>query len=268
MEQIYVLQCEKNKYYVGKTHDVMRRYEEHCSGKGSSWTNKYKPVKLLECKAMITQHDENNITKDYMKKHGIEHVRGGIFTQVILPEDVVSVLQREFQGTMDICYKCNLAGHFATRCPNVHKQVEYAAKTNQSVELVKSDEDKLQINIKPTTNWHGSFGSLVGLTAGLATGILATTNEIITNVVESKETYVCGNCVRTFDTKYGRMIHERSCKKKLLDSPLPTTMVVLDSTTVSSNSVKKTGKCYKCGRGGHYSPDCYAKTHIDGHQLD
>jgi putative endonuclease len=67
MEQIYVLQCEKGKYYVGKTTDVMRRFEEHRSGKGSAWTNKYKPLKLMECKGIVTAHDENNITKDLIR---------------------------------------------------------------------------------------------------------------------------------------------------------------------------------------------------------
>ena len=117
MEQVYILQCEKNKYYVGKTTDVMRRYQEHCSGRGSAWTNKYKPLRLVECKVVQSPHDENNITKDYMKKYGVEHVRGGSYAQVVLPPDVVTVLQREFQGTVDTCYKCNLAGHFATNCP-------------------------------------------------------------------------------------------------------------------------------------------------------
>ncbi len=121
MEQLYVLELTNKKYYVGKTTDVMRRYEEHKSGRGSAWTSKYKPIKMLLCRPLEGVHDENNITKDYMKKYGIEHVRGGIYTQMVLPPDVLSVLQREFQGTDDKCYKCNLAGHFSSQCTNIQK---------------------------------------------------------------------------------------------------------------------------------------------------
>ena len=31
---------------------------------------------------------------------------------------------------------------------------------------------------------------------------------------------------------------------------------------------KKQGACYRCGRTGHWSPDCYARTDIRGYELD
>jgi predicted GIY-YIG superfamily endonuclease len=32
-------------------------------------------------------------------------------------------------------------------------------------------------------------------------------------------------------------------------------------------SVKQTDTCYRCGRTGHYSPDCYARSHREGYDL-
>lgn len=192
MEQLYVLELSNKKYYVGKTTDIMRRYEEHKNGKGSAWTSKYKPLKMLLCRALEGVHDENNTTKDYMKKYGIEHVRGGSYTQMVLPADVVSVLQREFVGTEDKCYKCNLAGHFTSQC-----------------------------NVK---------GSVKKITPPKKT-----------------EEWECNYCDRTFTTRYGCSVHERTCKEAEDESDED------DSVT-----------CYRCGNEGHYSTTCYAKKHVDG----
>lgn len=55
----------------------------------------------------------------------------------------------------------------------------------------------------------------------------------------------CEYCDRTFTTKFGCMIHEKSCK---------------EPRGASSS-------CYRCGRTGHYSSACYARTDIDGYVL-
>ena len=230
MEQLYVLQCAGGKYYIGKTNDVMRRFEEHKSGKGSAWTNKYKPIKMLECRVITSNHDENNVTKDYMKKFGVENVRGGTYAQVILADEVINVLQMEFRGNADICYKCNLAGHFATRCPNVEKAIKNPVKKEPELKF---------------------------------------------NVVEE---WGCSMCERTFTTKYGCSIHEKSCKKNhIITWSCEYCEKEFENEKAAEKHVLYCKKkyiedseditCYRCGNAGHKSTKCYAKRHVDGYEI-
>jgi len=72
-----------------------------------------------------------------------------------------------------------------------------------------------------------------------------------------EEVWACDYCDREFDTQFGAMVHERSCKKA---------KVTFGRTKLVDKS-KATGVCYRCGRPGHYSPDCYATWHADGYEL-
>ena len=117
MEQLYVLQLEGGKYYIGKTSSPSDRYKQHLAGTGAAWTKKFKPVKMVEVRPLKDSHDETNTTKDLMKKYGVDNVRGGAYTTVSLDDATKAVLEREFRGSSDKCFKCGLGGHFAKQCP-------------------------------------------------------------------------------------------------------------------------------------------------------
>ena len=55
MVTIYILKCEDDKYYVGKiASNVWKRIKQHFDGKGAKWTQKYKPVDILDIRRGMT----------------------------------------------------------------------------------------------------------------------------------------------------------------------------------------------------------------------
>ena len=66
---IYVLKCQNNKFYVGKTENPDYRLESHFAEGGSVWTKKYKPIQLYQLMPDQTDHDEQRFTQEYMEKY-------------------------------------------------------------------------------------------------------------------------------------------------------------------------------------------------------
>lgn len=75
---VYILELENNKWYVGWTTDVHRRFSQHCSGEGARWTKLHKPIRIAHYRrGDLTE--ENRLTRSMMEKFGWKNVRGGPF---------------------------------------------------------------------------------------------------------------------------------------------------------------------------------------------
>lgn len=85
---LYVLRLEEDKYYVGittKTPEI--RMQEHIDHvRAANWTMKYKPVEILDRKDLgvisksAAEAYEDKVTREYMRKHGVNNVRGAELT--------------------------------------------------------------------------------------------------------------------------------------------------------------------------------------------
>lgn len=79
---IYLLIFEDNKYYVGKTNNIDRRYAEHLSGIGACWTKKFNLIEMKVLKEIAEMGDEDKFTILMMIKYGINNVRGGVYSNL------------------------------------------------------------------------------------------------------------------------------------------------------------------------------------------
>lgn len=114
---IYILKLVGGKYYVGKSVNPLKRYEEHLAGTASAWTAKYEPVSLERVIENANVFDEDRYVKEYMAKYGIQNVRGGSYVTEQIEPTLQAVLQKEIWAATDCCTSCGGKGHFAARCP-------------------------------------------------------------------------------------------------------------------------------------------------------
>lgn len=113
--EIYVLELEGGRYYVGKSTDVKRRAIEHLVGEGSSWTQRYKPVGLVEV-VPFELHKEDQLTLCYMQSKGIDNVRGGVYTKMELSKADRNEIEKKFSHEKNACFRCGRADHWAKDC--------------------------------------------------------------------------------------------------------------------------------------------------------
>lgn len=80
---IYTLELEDGYYYVGKTTNPHRRFNQHFNKKGSEWTKLHSPIQIVEQESFTVssikeeERWENHQTIKMMKAKGWQKVRGG-----------------------------------------------------------------------------------------------------------------------------------------------------------------------------------------------
>jgi hypothetical protein len=279
---IYILRLQGGKYYVGKTMNVAKRYQEHVNGQGAQWTRLYKPISVEQTIPNASPFDEDKMVKECMAKYGIENVRGGSYVQEELSEFHMDALNMEIWAAQDKCTQCGRKGHFVKDCyakTDVEgNEISYEDDSDDSEYFCPKCNKFFQTENKydnhPCVSNRPIDVDSVNKGAGSVVQNLPFSKSIVTkNVVETLPFSPVINRQGTVnDTP--RYLHSVKKNIQSKNNFVPVNVDTINAPlknevrSVKKEIHKKPSTCFRCGREGHYAPDCYAGTHVKGYRLD
>lgn len=264
---LYHIELQDGKHYVGVTNNLQMRYQQHVLGKGSEWTKSHPPIKYPESMEVVGLFDEDNEVKRLMMIHGIDNVRGGSYSNIVLTKEQRLALESEITHAKDECFKCNNFGHYAKDCPSnktvIMKHFNELDHYGKDCPLDKTVVMKCFICGK--LDHYGKdclSNKTVAMKCFKCHKVGHYAKDCPANkTVAAKPTKINKTAKRLYSNNYcvdcGRKEHRRDpsikCQYK---------------TTRGKNPIKSDSRyCGKCGCGSHDQSQCYAKTRHDGSEF-
>lgn len=150
MPTIYILKCEHNCYYIGKTRgSYFIEIGNHFQGQGCEWTKLHKPLRLEILRHFCNEMDDDFYTRLFVTKYGLDKVRGGSYCQVKLSEQQVYELNHYPIDKKITCFKCSMKGHKGYICPFLRSNCnKYNAKVST---VIDTNDDDIPFQLSPET---------------------------------------------------------------------------------------------------------------------
>ena len=133
---VYVLALKDGFYYIGRFNISQIK-----NGGGSSWTKLHPPVSVVETIYRDAEYDEefdeDEIVYKYMKKYGVDKVRGGTYSSTLLSDYSIKILNEKLNKN-EYIYKANENSVITTTDADFTTVVYDSSKKNQSSDSKKS----------------------------------------------------------------------------------------------------------------------------------
>ncbi len=257
-ERIYVLKLVNYKWYIGKSKVILSRVISHVNGNGAAWTSKHKPIDIEEIRLMTSPFDEDNVTKEYMIKYGIDNVRGGSYVKIDLTPEEKGLIQSELWAIQNLCRSCGQSGHFIERCPTPKKQISI---------IPTSYMDSMA-----TTMPSNPMGPMVPMGSTMPSNPMASMGSMGSTMsshpmsslghIDSGPVFRCDKCSKEYKTQFGYNKHIAKCgTKPKKDKSRFMCKKCGNPGHKAAGCVMGTDKekevtCYKCKEVGHYANAC------------
>jgi predicted GIY-YIG superfamily endonuclease len=115
---VYVLKLNNNKFYIGKSYNILNRIKSHNSNWVKAW-GIVSQIKPLTPRLIDYESWERNETLERIFIHGFQNVRGWKYTQLELIDlNYKKDVFYEICEKKDLCRNCGEVGHFIKDCKN------------------------------------------------------------------------------------------------------------------------------------------------------
>lgn len=165
---IYVLELEGGYYYVGKTNNIVQRFNSHKTV-GCAWTRLHGEPKIVELYECTSIFDEDKYTLEYMNMRGVDYVRGGSYSNIVLSQEQRNNITRALRNANNLCMTCGQSDHFADTCPQskeLHSlKIKNGSSTRVDAETLTSNHSTEESNLTTENfnliiaNGHFDYGT-------------------------------------------------------------------------------------------------------------
>lgn len=114
MIKVYVLSLKNNKFYLGTSHNVKKRFNELKSNINTiEFLKLYPPIKIVE---IIDHESLEEATLRYFSLYEVDNVRSDVYNEIIIETNHKRQIEEDYIIRHQLCLRCMKSGHFVENC--------------------------------------------------------------------------------------------------------------------------------------------------------